>query len=294
MFGELFDDSRVIQAKNALYPHHLRWRKKTAITQTLFTEQDYHERKPHTMKIMRKIIEIDETLCDGCGLCVPACAEGAIAIIDRKARLVSERYCDGLGACLGNCPTGALKVIERQAEDFDEEAVKEHLKRRDDVKETAPSTPPRTCPSARIMDLDRPTPCQEANRPVSQRPRASLLSNWPLQIRLVPPDAPFLKDANLLIAADCTAVAYPDFHNQFVRSRIVLLGCPKFDDQSAYIEKFAAIFRAADIKKITCLIMEVPCCATMMVLIDKAMEMAGRSVPVENIIISPKGDIVKR
>ncbi len=245
------------------------------------------------MKIMRKIIEIDESLCDGCGLCVPACEEGAIAIIDGKARLVAERYCDGLGACLGNCPTGALKIIERPAEDFDEEAVKKHLEKRDDARETIQGAAPRVCPSARIMDMDRSTPCQEANRPLSQKPGTSLLTNWPLQIRLVPPDAPFLKEANLLIAADCTAVAYPDFHNQFVRSRVVLLGCPKFDDQYAYVEKFAAIFKAADIKKITCLIMKVPCCASMMVLIDKAMEAAGRSIPVENIVISPQGDIVK-
>jgi len=244
------------------------------------------------MKIKRKIIEIDEELCDGCGQCVPSCAEGALDIVDGKARLVSEVYCDGLGACLGECPTGALQIVEREVEDFDEEAVEEFLKSK--AKETPPqeATLPCGCPSTQIQSFISPTPCQEANEPISQESSESAMSHWPVQISLVPPTAPFLKGSNLLIAADCTPVAYPDFHRDFLRGKTVMVGCPKFDDVEEYIQKFADIFKTADIKSITALIMEVPCCSSLPVIIKKAMDAAGKDIPMEEIVISTRGEIL--
>ena len=168
------------------------------------------------MKTKRKIIKIDEELCDGCGLCVPDCAEGSLQIIDGKAKLVADNLCDGLGACLGACPTGALKIIEREAEEFDEEAVEEFLKNKKVAEE---KSAPATCPSASIQTLTPQTPCQAANKPLSLDSAgnsSSALSHWPVQIRLVPANASFLKNADLLIVADCAPLAYPDFHKDFI------------------------------------------------------------------------------
>jgi ferredoxin len=233
------------------------------------------------MKIKRKIIEIDEELCDGCGNCVPSCAEGALKVVDGKAKLVSEVYCDGLGACLGECPTGALKLTEREAEEFDEEAVEEFLdsKDREETREDLPMA--RGCPSTQIRSFES-TPSQ------------SRLSHWPVQIRLVPPKAPFLKEADLLVAADCTPVAYPHFHRDFLAGKVVMMGCPKFDDVQEYVDRFTEIFKEADIKRVTVLDMEVPCCSALPTIVKKAMEAAGKKVPMEEIVISPKGKILKR
>ncbi len=236
------------------------------------------------MKILRKIIEIDQELCDGCGQCVPACEEGAIEIVDGKARLVAEKYCDGLGACLGNCPTGALKIIEREAEDFDEEAVEEFLAEK---KKGASA-----CPSSQVRDLGAVS-CADANRPVISQSNVSQLGHWPIQIRLIPPEAPFLKDANLLVTADCAAVACPDFHQRLVGGKVVMLGCPKFDDQQGYVKKFTDILAKANISSITCVIMEVPCCSTMIGILDAALKAAGKDMPVEKYIVSPNGKITK-
>lgn len=237
------------------------------------------------MKINRKIIEIDEELCNGCGQCVPSCAEGALKVVNGKAKLVSEVYCDGLGACLGECPTGALRIVEREADDFDEEAVEKHLT----------STPLACgCPSTQIQSFVPSSSCTEANRPVSQEGAVSNLSHWPVQIRLVPASAPFLKGADLLVAADCTPVAYPDFHRDFLEGRVVMVGCPKFDDVQGYIQKFNDIFRTADINSVTVLVMEVPCCEGLPMIVKKGMELAGKKIPVEKIVISSKGDILSR
>lgn len=246
------------------------------------------------MNVLRKIIEIDEELCDGCGQCVPACAEGAIQVIDGKARLVKDRYCDGLGACLGECPTGALKVIEREAEEFDEEAVKKQLKTREHDAKKAGATMACGCPSTQIQTFESPPMRREDNAPGAHESTTSTLSHWPVQIRLVPPTAPFLKGAHLLVAADCTPMAYPRFHRDFLEGKAVMVGCPKFDDAEAYIQRFADIFSTADIKGVTVVVMEVPCCQGLPVIIEKAMELAGKSIPMEQIIISTRGEIMER
>ncbi|MGA1875378.1 MAG: ATP-binding protein [bacterium] len=241
------------------------------------------------MKIKRKIIEINEDLCDGCGRCVPACAEGAIQVIDGKATLVAEKYCDGLGACLGECPKGALKIIEREAEDFDVEAVEEYLGQKEEEEETSL---PCGCPSTHVKSFGKPTSCQEMKRPVTQSSTVSALTHWPVQIRLVPPTAPFLTGAELLVLSDCAAVAYPELHHGFLKNRAVMMGCPKFDDAQEYVQKFSAVFTKADIKKITILMMEVPCCSGLAGIIEKAMAAAGKKIPVEKIILSTRGEIL--
>ncbi len=246
------------------------------------------------MKVTRKIIEIDEELCDGCGQCVPSCAEGAIEIVDGKARLVADKYCDGLGACLGECPTGALSVVEREAVGFDEEAVQEHLSSMAKEETSEGVTPPCACPSAQLQAFTPHLASQESNELPVQTTSASALSHWPVQIRLVPATAPFLKGADLLVAADCTPVAYPNFHHDFLRGRVVLLGCPKFDDAREYVQKFAEIFTAAEIKSITAVVVEVPCCQGLPLIIEKGMKMAGKKIPMEIVVISARGEVLER
>ncbi|BCS97269.1 4Fe-4S ferredoxin [Desulfoluna limicola] len=250
------------------------------------------------MKIMRKIIEIDEEKCTGCGLCVPACAEGAIEIVDGKAKVIKDLLCDGLGACIGDCPEDALHIVEREAEPFDEEAVHKHLAAQEaEEKASSPvAAQPASgcgCPSASIMNLKAPSPCQSANVPKDQVSGVSALSHWPVQIRLIPPTAPFLKGADLLVTADCVPVSYPDLHTTYLKGRKVMLGCPKFDDAQSYIEKFRDIFSAADVKSVTVLIMEVPCCSGMPAIVKKGLELSGADVPVEVVVISLDGQIKK-
>lgn len=246
------------------------------------------------MKTIRKIVEIDEDLCNGCGQCVPACAEGALKIVDGKARLVSEIYCDGLGACLGGCPEGAIKIIERAAEEFDEEAVHSYLKEKEAAEKSREDVMACGCPSTR-MQVFNTAPCSEANRPVAQAGGAtSALTHWPVQIRLVPPTAPFLRGAHLLVAADCTPVAYPDFQEQLLKGRTVMIGCPKFDNAEEYLQKFVDIFRTADIKSVTIAVMEVPCCSKLPLIVEKAMAIAGKNIPVEEVVIGTRGNIVAR
>jgi Pyruvate/2-oxoacid:ferredoxin oxidoreductase delta subunit len=246
------------------------------------------------MSVIRKIIEIDEELCDGCGQCVPACAEGAIQVINGKARLVKDHYCDGLGACLGECPTGALTIVEREAEEFNEEAVEEYLRTRvHDEKSTEP-TLACGCPSTQVQSFKASASHHEDHTPDSHDSFASTLSHWPVQIRLVPPTAPFLKGAHLLVAADCTPVAYPHLHRDFLEGKAVMVGCPKFDDAQEYVQKCADIFKTANIKNITVLVMEVPCCQGLPVIIKKAMELAGKEIPLDQVIISTRGEILER
>jgi ferredoxin len=247
------------------------------------------------MKVSRKIIRIDEDLCTGCGECVPSCAEGAIEIVDGKARVLAEKFCDGLGACLKECPSGALSIEERVAEDFDEHAVESHLAERDKAQAPQAEDPMACgCPSSHIQILGRTGPCEKANEPCGQEASGSELSHWPVQIRLVPPKAPFLKGAHLLVAADCTPVAYPGFHRDFLKGKTVLMGCPKFDDVDAYVEKFRDIFREADIQSVTVLDMEVPCCSALPGIVKKGMKDAGKKVPLEEVTISPRGEILRR
>lgn len=261
------------------------------------------------MKITRKIIEIDDELCNGCGQCVPSCAEGALRIVDGKARLIAEKYCDGLGACLGDCPTGALKVIEREADDFDEEAVEEllHRQRAAEAEAKGASQPAASmgcgCPSSHLQTFTAgATPCQAANQPrqtatsampgsAAAGPVASSLTHWPVQIRLVPPTAPFLEQADLLVAADCVPVAYPRFHQDLLAGRAVMTGCPKFDDAEAYVQKFTEIFASGRLKSVTIAIMEVPCCGAMRNIIREAMQRAGKSMPVKEVVIGVRGEL---
>ncbi len=247
------------------------------------------------MKIMRKIVEIDEELCDGCGLCVPDCAEGSLVIVDGKAKMVSDNLCDGLGACLGACPTGALKIIEREAEDFDEEAVEEYLaEKKNTEKNAAPKAS--GCPSAQLKTFASPTPCQTANKPLQMAAGggASSLTHWPIQIRLVPPTAPFLQGADLLVAADCATISAPNFQLDYLTGKVVMMGCPKFDDAESYVQRFSEIFANCKLNSVTILIMEVPCCSSMNGIIKQAIERSGVTVPVEQITISTQGAEIER
>lgn len=246
------------------------------------------------MNVIRKIIEIDEELCDGCGQCVPACAEGAIKVIDGKARLVKDQYCDGLGACLGECPTGALTIVEREAEEFDEEAVVEYLRAGVHDEKKAEPTLTCGCPSTQVQSFKVSPSHHEDYTPDTHDSFSSTLSHWPVQIRLVPPTAPFLKGAHLLVAADCTPVAYPHFHRDFLGGKAVMVGCPKFDDAQEYVQKFAGIFKMTNIKDITVVVMEVPCCQGLPVMIKKAMELAGKEIPLDQVLISTRGEILER
>jgi ferredoxin len=241
-------------------------------------------------KILRKIIEIDEDLCDGCGQCVTGCAEGALQIIDGNAKVVSETFCDGLGACIGECPTGALRIVEREATPFDEEAVKKHLTRKEQ------ETMPCGCPSAHIQIFDKPSTCETANKPkhFESIEEESALTHWPIQIKLIPASAPFLKGADLLVLADCTAVAFPNQHRDLMKGKVVMMGCPKFDDIHEYVEKFADIFKTAGIKSVTTVVMEVPCCSGMPVIVKKGMEAANKKIPMKEIVLSLRGKILKR
>lgn len=248
------------------------------------------------MRVTRKIIQIDEELCNGCGNCIIGCAEGALELVDGKAKLISEKFCDGLGACIGECPTGALKIIEREADDFDEEAVEERLSELKASSTPEPATLPCGCPSSQIRTFDRPaaTPCEMANRPVAHEPAESALSHWPVQIKLVPASAPFLKNADLLVAADCTAFAYAAFHRDLLQGKVLMIGCPKFDDVQLYLEKLTEIFKKADIRSATTVVMEVPCCHGLPMIVKMAMEKAGKQIPMEQIVIGVRGDILKR
>jgi ferredoxin len=247
------------------------------------------------MKVARKIIEIDEDLCDGCGQCVPSCAEGALEIVDGKARVVADKLCDGLGACLGECPTGALTVIEREAEEFDEAAVEEYLAEKEKNKPAEAPELATGCPSAGIMTFKPAESCQEASRPAAINDDGeSALSHWPVQIRLVPPNAPFLKDADLLVVADCVPVAFPAFHSVFLQGKAVMMGCPKFDDVQEYIDKFEAICKRSGIKRITTVFMEVPCCSGLPMIVKKGLEASGAQIPLEEVVISRKGKIIER
>ena len=243
------------------------------------------------MKILRKIVEINSDRCDGCGICVPSCAEGAIRIINGKAQLAAEKYCDGLGACLGECPNDALQIIEREAEDFDEAAVEEHLKETGEKAGHAETVLPCGCPSTRLQSLSPADACQSANEPQRQVGQASALGHWPVQIKLVPPTAPFLKGADLLVVADCTPLAYPNFHRDLLKGKVVMMGCPKFDDVREYIDKFTDIFKTAGIKSITTAVMEVPCCSGLPFIVKKALDASGKKIPMTEKVISIRGEL---
>jgi NAD-dependent dihydropyrimidine dehydrogenase PreA subunit len=234
------------------------------------------------MQVQRKIIEINEDLCNGCGQCVRACAEGAIQMVNGKARLVSETYCDGLGACIGDCPTGALKVVERMADSFDENAVHQHLQQLAHHGQGG-------CPSAQAMTFTPP-----AASAASDPPAESSLGHWPVQIRLVHGAAPFLQDADITVAADCVPVAYPAFQRDFVAGKVVMIGCPKFDDPMPYLDRFVDIFTRNNVRSVMVVVMEVPCCQGLPAIVERAREMVGADVPIEKVIVSRDGRILSR
>lgn len=236
----------------------------------------------------RKIIQIDEDKCNGCGICADACAEGALEVIDGKARLVGEIYCDGIGACLSGCPTGALTIEERDAEGFDPKAVDDLLA----SKGKAPAPPHAAhggCPGSR-MQAFAPTPAA-ASAEVASAP--SQLGNWPVQLHLLSPAAPYLDGADLLLAADCVAFALGSFHQDLLGGRVLAIGCPKLDDGQAYVEKLATIFAERDIRTVTVAIMEVPCCRGLMQIVQLALAQSGKSIPTESIRVGIRGEILE-
>ena len=235
----------------------------------------------------RKIIHIDDTLCNGCGQCIPNCPEGALQMIDGKARLISDLFCDGLGACIGECPVGAITIEEREAEEFDEEAVAHHLH------SAAPEPElPCGCPSATVAQFQR----QVSEQPESAvaGPIASRLAQWPVQLTLVPPIAPFLQGADILLAADCVPFAYADFHREFLPNCALLVACPKLDDFGAHLNKLTAILQQAQPRSITVVHMEVPCCTGLVFMTQKAIEASGLDIPLYDVTIGLRGGILSR
>lgn len=236
----------------------------------------------------RRIIEIDEKLCNGCELCVSACHESAIQMVDGKAKLVSDIYCDGLGDCLPNCPTGAIRMIEREAEEYSQEAVDERI--------AAVSQPVKEelacgCPGSMAKAIKPRESIQKVSvKEVEEYNQAlSQLTNWPVQLNLVNPKAEYLKGADLLIAADCTAFAYADFHKEFIKGRVALIGCPKLDDNNYYIEKLTTIFGENAPKSITVVRMEVPCCGGIVSAVKQAMLNSGMIVTYNEVTITLEG-----
>jgi ferredoxin len=236
---------------------------------------------------VRTIIRIDEEKCTGCGLCVPDCAEGALRIVDGKARLVKEVYCDGLGACLGACPEGAMTLEDREAEAFDKAAVEEHLRRTESNEQLSCG-----CPGTAMRALGAES-ADATDARATEGPPASALRQWPVQLMLVPPGAPFLKGADLLLCADCIPFAMPDLHSRFLASRAVLVACPKLDDASHYRAKLADLFREAQPRSITVLRMEVPCCGGLARLAEEAHTEAGLDCPLNIHIVEIEGGGVR-
>lgn len=235
--------------------------------------------------MVRRVIQIDEEKCNGCGICAEACHEGAIGIVDGKAKLLRDDYCDGLGDCLPNCPVGAISFIEREAAAYDEAAVQENKKKQMQEMGQAPVG---GCPGSRMRQLER-KPAEENQNAGS--PVSSQLRQWPVQIKLAPVNAPYFDGAKLLIAADCTAYAYGSFHQDFIRGKVTLIGCPKLDDVD-YSEKLTEIIRNNDIKSVTVVRMEVPCCGGLEHAAVTALKNSGKFIPWNVVTISIDGKIL--
>jgi len=239
----------------------------------------------------RNIIEIDREKCNGCGLCITACHEGALTLVNGKAQLISDVYCDGLGACLPECPTGAIKIVEREATDFSEKAVNQMLAEKDKKALPQPEKLPCGCPGTMIKSFHTGAPAASPSESTPQAKATSQLRNWPVQIKLVPAMAPYLNGASLLIAADCTAYAYPALHDRFMRGKVTLIGCPKLDNVD-YTEKLTDILKLNDIQKVTVIRMEVPCCAGIAQAVKQALMNSGKMIPWQVVTISTDGRIL--
>ena len=235
-------------------------------------------------KVLRPIIRIDEEKCDGCGLCVPACVEGALQIVDGKAKLISETYCDGLGACLGECPQDAITIEEVEAEEFDERAVKRHLSETQQGEDELPCACPGSAPAQfGQRDAVAATPAAPA--------QPSMLGHWPVQLTLVPPGASFLQGADLLLAADCVPFAYAGFHRDFLENHALLIACPKLDDFKAHLAKLTAILSQSQVKSVTVVHMEVPCCSGLVHMARQAIQFSGKDIPLREVTIGVRGDV---
>lgn len=243
---------------------------------------------------IRKIIEIDEERCTGCGLCVVDCAEGALEIIDGKAKVVNDVFCDGLGACIGACPEDALKIVEREAVDFDEEAVEAHLVGKQGDAPVAPEPAACGCPGSMTRLFDEP--CGAPAAPVSQAPRAAAVSElrqWPIQLRLLPPSGPLYQDKDVMLIADCVAAANPEVQQQLVRGNTIIMTCPKLDDPDPSIMKLAQIVQNP-VRSIGVAIMEVPCCTGLLHILREAMARAGVSKPIQVLRYAIRGELLER
>jgi Pyruvate/2-oxoacid:ferredoxin oxidoreductase delta subunit len=243
------------------------------------------------MKRMRKIIEIDEDRCTGCGRCILACAEGALKLVNGKARLVGEILCDGIGACIGECPEDALRIVEREAEDFDEDAVKPHHKNKG-ISSPGLNGPNLACgcPSSDAMSFSTIT--GPGKHEVSCDTLPSRLGHWPVKLQLLPPAAPFLKDSDMLLLADCAGVACPSLHEKILRGKSVAIACPKLDDIEAHIERLSEILAHAVPRSLTIVHMEVPCCSGLIHAAIEAVGKAGVKIPLKHIMISRRGEVL--
>jgi len=255
--------------------------------------------------MIRKIVQIDQDKCNGCGLCVPSCAEGAIKMIDGKAVLAADNLCDGLGACLGDCPQDAIKIIERDADEFDEAEVEKHLKEISKAPALAHSHHQGHegkhqgghghghhghgggCPGSRAMSFEQ----MPAEAVPESGSRQSMLGQWPVQLNLVATSAPYFQDADLLIAADCVPFAYADFHKDFLAGKAVVIGCPKLDDNQFYTQKLTELFRNSSLKSITVLKMEVPCCGGIAMAARQALAASGKEIPYKEVTVGIRGEI---
>lgn len=236
----------------------------------------------------RKIVKIDESKCTGCGECIPNCHEGALQIIDGKARLVKDIYCDGLGACLGHCPEGAISIEEREAKEFNEEAVKKHKKSRGRscAFPQKKAKLPCGCPGTMTRSIER----KIQPKLKSSSKQESMLTNWPVQLMLVPVEAPYLKNSDLLISADCVPFSYADFHNNLLLNKVLVVGCPKLDAATIYEEKLSEMIKLNNIRTITVAHMEVPCCFGLIHIVKEAIRLSGKNVPMKEVTISIRGE----
>lgn len=234
--------------------------------------------------MIRQIIKINKELCNGCGICVNACHEGAIGLVNGKATLLRDDYCDGLGNCLPVCPTGAISFEEREAAAFDEEAVKAKMEQKQPEKLAC------GCPGTQSRTIEHKDVEETSN---AQTHVSSQLRQWPVQIKLAPVNAPYFNGANLLIAADCTAYAYGNFHNEYIKNKITLIGCPKLDEGD-YSEKLTAILQMNDIKSVTVVRMEVPCCGGIENAVKTALKNSGKFIPWQIVVISTDGKVLDR